>query len=290
MFADEPSTNAKYSDSEVIDLIEMEWANIMQEQVRNSQAPIVARHDFTFQSGQQHYVMPPTVGEVLMLGEHDSTTDTSSGMFVPRSRYNPAGPNFTIEGNIIRLDPKWQGSNTTVRLTYIPTGDVRLHEGTLDNGGSDISNGTDSATVILADTPTTGSLDTRVNAYEGSVLRILSASTNDYEQQRVITSYDVTTRTATVKPGFDYAPGGAVVTYEIAPLLFLFRDLLVSLSVARLLIGTEGDTTRYKLLERMWNEKMRALRLHQSNMQTIVGTRMETDTIFNDRTAQILYW
>jgi hypothetical protein len=290
MFVDEPSVNAKYSDSELIDLLEAEWTTIMQEQSRVSQAPVVCRHDFTFQSGQQHYVLPPTVGEILTLGEHDTTSDIMSSPMVPRSRYNPAGPNFTIEGNVIRLDPKWTGASATIRLTYIPTGDVRLHQGSVATPATDIVDGTDSATVVLAASPTTGTLDTRVNAYEGSVLRILTASTNNYIQERVISAYDVTTRKATVKPGFDYTPGGAAVTYEIAPLLHLFRGLLVSLATARVISGVEGDRGRYQTLTQLWQEKMRALRLHQTNMQTIVGQRMETDTIYNNRTSTVVRW
>jgi hypothetical protein len=281
LLVDEPDYKAKYTDSDLIDLIESEWTDVVEEMFRMAQNTISVRHEITFQRGTQYYVLPPTVGEITRLAERDATTHDIEFEMTPRSPYNPYGPNFTIEGNMIVLDPKWQGSSKTLELEYIPTGDVRLHDGTL-------SSITNSTTVVLPASPTTGTLDTRPNAYAGSVFRVLSATTNDYIQERVIKSYDVTTRTATLSAALDPVPSGTI-TYEIAPMLALHQAYLVAFSVARTILAVEGDNSRYSAMNREYQRKIRNLRLRVSNFQTIRGTRMETDTRSNERTHSFIW-
>jgi hypothetical protein len=285
LYTDEPSTNAKYSDANILSFLRTVWRQIMQDVNRNSQAPIVVRHDVSISNDDNVHELPPTVGSILRLAKYDTTTGTVDWEVIPKSRWNPAGPGFTVEGNIIRFEPDWDWGSHTLRLEYIPNGDVSFHDGTAGTITNSTTN--NNCTIVLASSPTTGSLDTRPNAYAGQILRILSATTNDYEQQRIITAYDVTTRTATVQPAFSTSlvPSGTV-TYEVAPFLGTeFGVDLVSLAVARYILGIEGDSGRLKTMSMLYTNLMREIRLGQSSIEMIVGNHFEVDTIHNRRIA-----
>lgn len=282
-FTDEPATSAKYTDAKLLDLIENQWAAILGEFNRVSQHPTVIRHNVTFGETSRTYVLPPTVGSVLRLAKISTTTNSMEWEVIPLSRNSPTGPGVTMEGNILRLEPDWEGDDVTFQVDYIPTGDVRLHDGTAGTITNDTTAGT--CTLVLAASPTTGVLDNRPNAYAGSVLRILSASTNNYVQERIISAYDVTTRTATLRPHFDATllPGGATVTYEIAPILWQSNDMVVALAVAKLIAGVEGDNKRFAALGHHLAQEMRRLRLDAASFDAIKGVTFEHDTVTNRR-------
>jgi hypothetical protein len=279
-WADEPSLKTKYTDSELIGFIEQQWDIILGELNRLSTSPIVARANITLSSTQQFYAMPPTCATILGISEFNTSHEINSSL-QPRGRFNPLGPGVTFEGNILRLQPSWVGDATVYQVDYLPTGDVRLHQGTAGTITQDATNHL--STVELAATPTVGSLDTRDNAYAGSVLRILGATTNNYVQERVISSYDRTTRIATVKPEFSptLATDTAVI-YEIAPLLFQAQDPVVAMAVVRDILAIEGDS-RLKSVSEAYNIRMRALRLNVSSLNAINGQKFENDTMHNRR-------
>lgn len=281
-FVDEPATNAKYTDADLLDLIEVEWASILAELNRTGQRPLVVRHDLSVPQGAEILQLPPIVQNLLQIVKLTRTGDVEWAV-TPASRYNPAGPGVLFEGPVIRFQPPWSGGTETLRLEFVPSGDIRLHGGTAGTITNSLSANT--CTVVLASSPSVGSLDTRPNAYAGSILRILSASTNNYMQERIIQSYNVTSRTATLAPAFEAAllPGGATVTYEIAPLLYQAHDFVVAMAVARNIAVIEGDPARTKFLTQRYAERMRDLRLNESAYQGLVGDRMSVDTRYNRR-------
>jgi len=285
MYVDEPTSNAKYTDAKILDLLENQWANILSEMSRVSQHPFVVRHNITFGEASRTYVLPPNVGNILRLASINTTSNAPEWIVVPLSRNNPGGPGISMEGNILRLEPDWKGEDTTYQLDYIPTGDVRLHAGTAGTITNDSTAGT--CTLVLAATPTTGVLDNRPNAYAGSILRILSATANNYVQERIISSYDVTTRTATLRPHFeaDLLPSGAV-TYEIAPLLWQASDMVVAVAVAKVIAGIEGDSKRFNALHQQYAVEIRRLRLGAANFDQIKGITFRHDVPTNRRYAE----
>jgi hypothetical protein len=147
-----------------------------------------------------------------------------------------------------------------LRVTFVPSGCVKLHTASIDTDDDDddtgnITNGTTTATVVL---PTqtninatgAGTLDLRPNAYGGSIFRVLAAGTANYVQERLITAYDVTTRTLTLSPQFDAGLVPATdtdtnVAYEIAPPLVEQFDAVIAAWVAMMIVGLEGDKARY---------------------------------------------
>ena len=289
-FAAEPETNAKYTDAILLDMIEISWAEVMAELNRASSTSLCVRHDISAASATtgptNTYLLPPTIHAILRLAKVNTTTGVVEWEEIPRSRWSPAGPGFLIEGNTVRFEPHWQRGTHTLRLTYIPSGDMRLHYGTVDGtvGASAITNDTsaNTCTVVLAATPTTGSLDTRPNAYAGSILRILgdggTNAAHDYCQERVITAYDVVTRTATMSPALTTVPVGDAIPYEVAPLLGNAFDAVIAMDVAAQVVGIEGDGARSMSIERQFARKMRTLKLNAANQEAIVGQRFQHDT------------
>jgi len=283
LFIDEPALKAKYSDASLIDFIEASWGRVLTELTRNSQRPVVVRHSITLSSSKVSYVLPPSVKTILQIAKINSTTGLPEYVYEPYSRSNPAGGVILFEGNVLRLNPNWQGSNETVQIDYIPGGNMHLHEGTAGTITNDTS--TDEVTIVLDATPTTGTLENRPHGLEGSILRILSASTNNYVQERIIIEHDVATGTVTCAPAFEAAllPGGATVTYEIAPLYPASEDMVVALDVARTIMTMEGDKDRYYFLEKRYAEEMRRLRLDENSIELIRGRVYQGDTRDNSR-------
>jgi hypothetical protein len=282
LYIDEPAINAKYSDTQILRIMQSIWATLLADLNRNSSAPVILRHSFSVTSGTEFVLLPPTISQILRIVSYDTNNAVQSDL-IPRSMWNGAGPGFTIEGNTLRFTPKWTGADTTFHIHYIPSGSVSYHSGT----ASTITNSTtaDTCTVILAATPTLGSLDNRPNSYGGCIFRVLTATTHNFVQDRIIRSYDVTTRTVTLYPSFetDLLPGGATVTYEIVPLLANIFDNLIALAICRHIAAIEGDNGRLKTLTQLYAEQMRSNRLGAANVQSIIDSRFETDTIFNER-------
>lgn len=285
LYLDEPAANAKYSDTQILRIMQSVWATLLADLNRTSTAPIIVRHSFTVSDGDEYVLLPPTVGQVLRIASYSAGNSYNQIQYdmTPRSLWNPAGPGFTIEGNVLRFTPKWQGNDMTFQLFYIPSGSVAYHSGTLAAAITN-STSTDTATLTLATSATLGSIDNRPNAYAGCLIRILSATTNNYVQERIIQSHDVAAKTVTVAPAFDstLVPATAI-SYEIVPFLMDIFDNLIALAVCRHITAIEGDTNRLRTITQLYNEQMRANRLGASNLQSITGSKFSTDTIFNER-------
>ena len=133
--------------------------------------------------------------------------------------------------------------------------------------------------ITLAASPTTGTLDTRKQAYAGSIVRILGCSNSysDYVQDRVISSYDHVTRIATLIADFDIPPSGTI-TYEIGPFLDTVLDQAISTYVAMQIVGIEGDGRRYKTLQAIYGSKIRNLRLNFGNYHSYSTRIFRGDT------------
>jgi hypothetical protein len=157
---------------------------------------------------------------------------------------------MAIEGNTIRLLRDWNDSET-LEVLYVPNAETLIHDGSTSSATP--------STIVLDESPTTGSLDTRANAYEGYLVRVLT-STEGYVQERYISGYDNTTRTATVNVDFDPDPTGTL-TYEVLPAYSNMVKEVVILKVARSILSGESDPQRRHLLTRELQEKVRTLRM-----------------------------
>ena len=284
LFVDDQGTNAKYSDNDIMELMQHVWATVTDEINRNTQHPLVVTHTLTFQSGQTIYELPPTCGTVLRIAAYNANTHRMEWEMIPGGIHNPSGPGVHFVGRALKLDPNWHGANKTVVVAYVPNGDVLFHSGSV-TASTDIVNDLTNfeCTVALATTPTLGVADNRPNAYVGCVLRIISASaTNDYVQERLITAYDVATNTATLEPCFDtgMAPTGTVL-YEIIPPKFQNRTIAIAMGATAAIIGIEGDIPRKNAAEVQYQKALRTLRLAAANTEIIIGTRFSSQDSYS---------
>ncbi len=265
---DEPSTNVKYTDAHLLGFVRSAYDLVMQDLNSQSDNPIIVRHDIAVTPDNQTYVLPPIVGEILQLAKIDSGTDLVEWETPIRSFWNPSGPGVTFEGNVVRFSPIWR-STDTLRLSFVPTGDMEPHYGT---AGAVVA-----GSITLAATPTLGNLDKREAAYAGSVVRVVSGTGVPPQQERTIASYNAATRVATLTVDFDPVPSGTIV-YEVVPFMYPLLEMVVSFYSASLVLSGEGDAKRIKTVEKKYAELMRALRLRLSNLENRVGDRFQHDT------------
>lgn len=272
---DEPSVNAKYSDSLLIEYLEESFVHVFGEIVRNSTtAPTVTwTQTLGDTTVETRHALPLCIGRIMSIEVLNSNSDVE-GYALPRSRIHLMGTPYRIEGNTLWLGVNCWPSGYKLRFHFTPSATARIHYGTAGTIGA---SGT---TVVLAAIPTGGTLDTRLHAYVGYTLRVLSATTNDYVQERTISAYDATTRTATVDPAFSPIPGGATVAYEVVPPLDTMLDTVVPLHAAYMIALVEGQVKRAQYVERAMERYLRVLRLNAANRDAYVGARFEDDTAF----------
>jgi len=170
-----------------------------------------------------------------------------------------------------------------VRIEYAPSGCAALHEGSAEAIAEDGS------TLTLAETPTTGELDTHPHAYAGARLRILEASVNNYVQERTIASYDHETRVATFDTPLAPIPTVAeaeegedgheaeTTTYEICPVTTQVMDQAIWLRAALDVLAIEDQPKRYGLVQGRLRETMRELRLFYAQRDQANAGKVESD-------------
>ena len=246
---DEPSVTPKWTDSDLVELLQAGIDQVIADIHVNTDHPIMVRHSITLADGVQDYIMPPQVGELLRVAKMNTSTGLPDYEVWPGSYHDPGGHGWKIEGNILRILRDWD-STDTLELLYIPNAEPLLHKGTAEAEAA--------TTITLMAIPTDGTLGKRPNEYVGMVLRILS-STENVVEERVITAYDVTTRIATVNKAWDNTPTGTVV-YEIVPTFGRMFKHVVSLRAAVDLLSQEGNSERMSTLERNYFQKMSTLR------------------------------
>jgi hypothetical protein len=144
----------------------------------------------------------------------------------------------------------------------------------------------ENATLILAGTPTDGTLDTRENCYAGYQLRILT-TTPQYVQERQITAYDNETRQATVGIPFQKWMTTAT-TYEIVPTFSGLLRAVVCYQAAMDIHGAEGNAKRLKTLNDRYQERMRSLRTMVARKSSRFPSHALGDTSDNERLGWVV--
>jgi hypothetical protein len=126
----ETGQSGRLSDADLMNYVRTAWADVIRECNSAGDNKIRVRYEVTMVADQAEYALPPTIEQFLSFEKW--TTDTPPKRLweiIPRHPLNPAGPGFTIEGTMLRLDPTWTTAHTMV-VTYVPNGDVFPHEGT----------------------------------------------------------------------------------------------------------------------------------------------------------------
>lgn len=245
----EPLTNPKYTDGDIVELIQAAMDVVLTDVHINTDHPIIIRHSITLVSGSQDYILPPGVGEILRIAKIDTGTNLPQWEAWPGSYFNPAGHGWKVEGNVLRLLQDWL-STDTLEIMYIPSAEALMHKAT--------ASAATATTITFPASVTDGTLDTRPNAYVGMVVRILSSTQNILEE-RVVTAYDVATRVATLNKAWDTTPTGTIV-YEVVPLFNRLIKHVVALRTSMDILSQEGNEKKIRTLERNYAVKMMAMR------------------------------
>jgi len=267
---DEPATNAKYSVEEIIQLLEESYAEVLQELQRSSNTKIVAKYTFTYSSATELYAVPPTVGQIISIGEDDD--DTGTKIFYKKgSRLSPYGTKCIIENNWIRFQPGYIADGTTVTVRFQPDGCARLfaaNSATVDNTAN---------TITIPDSVTAGYRDRRANSYLGSVVHIMPNTDNTVEQYQVVSAQSDSV--LTVEPGWSPALVTSTdnVDFEIIPPFPSAMDLVVATRAALKIILAEGNTIRYGMVGKEYSAQMRSLRMFISQKDYSQGSTRNQD-------------
>ena len=265
-YASEPSLDAAYSNTDLIRMIQDAWTEVYRETCMVADWQQWVRYTLTIAAATTEYALPPNFDQILKLEKMD---ESGQGVvlweFNPRHPLSPYGPGWSIEGTTLRLEPKWSNAET-LRLSYRPTGQVSVHE-------ADATVWT-STTITFPAAVNVGSLDKRVNAYAGYILRPITgtyASGSFYQQERTITSYDPSTQIATFSPAWSPLYNGATLTYEVLPQSADAFRKVIALKVARLLAVSRANNERATMLNTEYQDAKRLLQAHFANMNQRMG-------------------
>lgn len=266
-YAFDPAASKRFSDTELLDEVRMAWAEVQDEINRFSTQKLKARVDVAITAETADYVLPPTIGQFLMLEKIESSTGRPEWEMTPNDPLAPFGPGYLIEGPVLRIDPLWQ-AGYTMRMTYVPNAEAELFEATASTW--DTTNGDD---ITIPASVTDGSVDSRAKAYCGYVLRVLSATEAgyDFKQERVITDYDNQNLKLTFTPALSPLPTSGTVTFEVVPAHAHRYQKAIALNVARTMCLAVKDDKHAEDLRKLYQDTMRSLRLGHSQTEARTG-------------------
>lgn len=218
-YLDEPSS--KYSNDFIVrNVIMPEFVNCVSRLSLTFDNPVVVRSALSIVKDTEHYQLPPNVGELMRVAEYDDNKRMISEI-IPRSEYNPHGPNWLIEGNMLTFRPIPE-YDRSMEIVYIPNGDFHPH---LNQGNGALSADKKTLTLATSAQVTLGSLDRRPNSYVGATLRLLKNTANQVSvvEERIIDTHTVSaasTDTVTVAIPFSTAEYASKsdIHYEIVPM------------------------------------------------------------------------
>lgn len=282
---DEPDTDGKYTNDFLLRHCVMPaMVDVLSRLNQNSDAPIVIRYAITVVAGQRYYQLPPQIQEIWRLVALDSAGNLA-GDFYPRGQFHPQGPGWSIEGNILTLDPSVLPA-TDLYVLYVPSGDFLPHYGT---SPAVISLAADGVTqrMKLTTAPLMGQVDTRENAYAGAILRVISstggASVNVMEERIISRSYiSGTDWWAEVRVPFVRHTTAQIPLYEIAPPASqpLYQGIATE---AALILGAMRSISDSKAakLQLMHRAAMKTIKDNLANLQLRTGKSFLKNTVDN---------
>ena len=287
-YLDDADFDAKYTDQFLVQHVIMPgMVDVWSRCSLNADNPVLLSYDITMVEDQECYVIPPCVGEVHEIVQYTGAygSQTNNGVptddMYPRHRMSVGGPIWSLEANMICFRPFPSGltGNNTWTLRYTTNGDMNphYHDSTTTNAGS-LNAGKDQFT--LSSAPALGLLDKRENAYAGQVLRILDGSVFE---ERVIASYDPSTRVATLKRPFSTPSSGAHL-YEVCPAQAQGMVEAVALACAlKLGAWRKISGVHAQMLQVQYKSAIKTIGDNLANMQMRNGKSWWKDTRDNPR-------
>lgn len=256
-YVDAVATDAKYTDDFIVrHIIQPATVDVLSRINITQDNPIVNRFTIALAAGTSVYLMPPCVQEVWRIVRLDESLNILAD-YVPRNHFHRMGPNWSLEGNTLRWWPK-NDEAFTVTVFYISNGDVAVHYAS--TGATYGAN-----TITFPATPTLGEVDRRPNAYVGQVVRTLPLS-GGLREERIVTAYDASTRTATVNINWTSTPA-TNTPYEVAPYASQPLYEAVSCGAAMKLAAYANISDSHQ--EKIANQYRGALKTVRDNLSTM---------------------
>lgn len=275
---DEPSTEPKYTDSDILEFVSSAYDVVIADININTDHPILVRADLAVSPDSQTYNLPPHVAQIWRIAKINSTLHIPEWEAWPGSEFSFTGRGFQLEGNTIRFLSNWSQADT-LQVLFVPNSETFMHKGTIDelDVGTDVTD----TTIKFADGPDNGTRDTRPNCYAGYMVRLISSNTGRVEE-RIITSYDNITQIATINEAWQETPDdSADVEYEVLPQFSRLIKHIVCLRAAIDILAQEGNQKRMQTQTVAYQVKLSALRRYLSSKNARVPGHANGDTIDN---------
>jgi hypothetical protein len=251
-------------------------------------------YTITFVENQECYVLPPCVGEIHEVVQYTGATGNLISNGLPTDDIRPdheqsrTGPGWMIEGNMLCFRPFPQNlsntgyTNLTWTVRYTTNGDMLPHYCSYTNYGT-----LDATKTLFTfdDTPDLGLVDYRDNAYAGQFVRLLSnagGTTLGVTEERVIASYNPSTRVATLARPFTAAAGN--YAYEVCPPQS--QGMVEAIAVAAALkLGAwrKISQAQNQLLTQQYRAAIKTIGDNLANMNLRTGKGYAKDTRDNPR-------
>jgi len=270
---DEPETNAKYSNTELITFIQEAYAQVMQEIQRVESNHIYAIYTFTYDVATKTYILPDTIGRIISIGEE--TDDGYKLFYESGGDYNRQGSGCRVEGNILRFSSEnYLKDDTTVTVRYLPSRCSNLYEGNTT---------TFTTTTLTYENLILGTRSTDLHSYVGCTLRVLTNTDNAVSQERLIyTQSGDDNHVYSVEPAFSPVLSGTV-KFEIIPPLAATFDQVIAIKASMSILQIEGNSNRYKMLEKEYRGMIRTITLMASQKDGMRGGMVRRDGPYSRR-------
>lgn len=276
-YLDDADFDAKYQDQFLVQHVIMPalvdvWSRVS----LNADNPVMLDYTITLVENQECYVLPSCVGEVHEVVQ--MSTNQNNGLpateLVPNHRMSVGGQVWALEGNMLCFRPFPTGVSgiTPYTIRYTTNGDMSPHYSDGTNGNGAI--GASGATFVFAAIPDLGLLDKRENCYAGQIIRILDG--NVFEE-RIIASYEASTRTCTMKRPFTSGVGNHI--YEVAPSRSQGMVEAVSIACA-LKLGTwrKCSQAQMGMFTQQYRSAIKTIGDNMATMQMRTGKSWTKDT------------
>lgn len=177
---DEPDIDGRYSTNDIVSSVVMPALQDVLSRINNSsQRKILLTHDVTLTADQDYYRLPHFIRSVQAMGAVND--NRLQNFFEPRHLKHAYGRQWAIEGNELFVESDQLLGATTIRLFFVPTGDLRMAYFASSNSEVTLAKGSDDTSIEMSFTgdtvrtvPTFGTLDFRDQAHAGSYFRVLS--------------------------------------------------------------------------------------------------------------------
>lgn len=287
---DESDLRTKYPDSLLVELCGEVFTEVVTDVMNWSQFKTVVQYQFSVVANTDVYPLPTNMGEVLAVRVID-TQGNIVGDLTKRSYINPFGWHWRIENGHFVFETAPNGTaNYSIRVDYVPAGDVAMFAGTVP------ASALTQETINLSSlTATLGSVDRRPRAYLGCNINLYyvtnsggsAKNPSGYSltpiQERVIESVAPTTSIATFTRALDYDPSTAlsgtdIVHVEVLPQEAPILWPTVELALAIRIMSMEARAEKRALLEAEFAKAKRALMMRIANANMRTGHSMAIDT------------